>query len=243
MSVSLSNQEIEDRYFLLGRMEILNVLNELINRREPVTVYFNGGQDFILTVLLAARPGALVFDLGGDERINSLLAKSASCVFLAFPDGIRVQFSGLEPSRFAWDETDAFWVALPDRVVRLQRRESYRNILPVVNGLKVKLSDDRGATVGDWLLHDLCVGGFGASVSGEPHVRLGDSIAHVVIWLSDKKKLDCSGIVRHITQTDRQGKGHYRVGIELNNVPHVMEVAIQRYINKIEYERHKLLMK
>ncbi|CAN5724624.1 flagellar brake protein [soil metagenome] len=243
MSASLTNEEIEDRYFLLGRMEILNVLNDLIHRREPVSVYFNGGKDFILTLLLEARSDALIFDLGGDERTNKLLEKSASCVFIASPDGIRVQFSGLEPERFSWGDSDAFWVPLPERLVRLQRRECYRNVLPVINALKVTLSDQSGASLGDWALHDLSVGGFGASVAGEPRCKIGDTLAHVMIALSDKTKLDCSGIVRHISSIDRHGSGRYRVGVEFMQLPHKMEVAIQRYIIKIEYERRKLLMK
>ncbi len=243
MSASLSDQEIEDRYFLLGRMEILNVLNELIHRRIPVTVYFAGGKDFILSLLLSARSDALVFDLGSDEKTNRLLVKSAGCVFVAFPDGIRVQFSCVDPARFEWDESDAFWAPLPDRVIRLQRRDNYRNIVPVVNALRVQLEDEHDTILGDWPLHDLSVGGVAATISGDPLFKAGDVIAHVVIQISDKKKLDCVGIIRHITQVDRQGKGHSRVGIEFINLPHVMEVAIQRYINKIEYERHKLLMK
>lgn len=243
MSASLSNEEIEDRYFLLGRMEILNVLNDLIHRRESVSVYFNGGKDFILTLLLEARADALIFDLGGDERSNRLLEKSAACVFIATPDGIRVQFSGLEPKRFAWGDSDAFWVPLPERLVRLQRRECYRNVLPVINGLKVKLTNSDDVSLGDWSLHDLSVGGFGATVIGAPRLKIDDTVAHVMIALSDKTKLQCSGVVRHISLIDRNGAGRYRIGVEFVDLPHVMEVAIQRYIIKIEYQRRKLLMK
>lgn len=243
MSASLSNQEIEDKFFLLGKMEILNVLNDLVHRREPVSVYFNGGQEFILSILLAARSDGLIFDMGGDERANKLLDKSGYCVFVAFPDGIRVQFSGIDPSRFSWGDEDAFWIPLPDRVVRMQRRDDYRNVLPLVNALKVKLAADDGVNIGEWALHNLSVSGFGAIVDGEPHVRLGDTIGHVMIALSDKKRLDCTGVVRHITLLDRQGRGRYRVGVEFIDLPHVMEVAIQRYIIKIEYERRKLLAK
>ncbi|MDO8650928.1 MAG: flagellar brake protein [Undibacterium sp.] len=243
MSASLSNEEIEDRYFLLGRMEILNVLNDLIHRREPVSVYFNGGKDFILTLLLEARSDALIFDLGGDERSNNLLEKSDFCVFIATPDGIRVQFSGFEPKRFSWGESDAFWVPLPERLVRLQRRECYRNILPLISALRVTLSDIDDISLADWALHDLSVGGFGANVIGAPRLKTGQTIAHVMIALSDKTRLTCSGVVRHVSQIDRNDAGRYRVGVEFIDLPHVMEVAIQRYIIKIEYERHKLLMK
>lgn len=243
MSASLSDQEIEDKYFLMGKMEILSALNDLANRREPVSVYFNGGQDFILSILLSAKPDGLVFDMGGNAKANARLEKSEQCVFLATPDGIRVQFTALEPKRFWWGDEEAFWVALPERIVRMQRRDCYRNELHVVNPIRVQLSDANGTNILDWPLHDLSVGGFGASVIGEPHLKVGDSFDHIVIWISEKKRLDCGGIVRHISQIDRQGKGRYRVGIEFINLPHAMEVNIQRYIIKIEYERHKLSAK
>lgn len=243
MSASLSDQEIEDKYFLLGKMEILNLLNDLAHRREPVSIYFNGGQDFILSILLSAKSDGLVFDMGGDEKANARFEHCDQCVFLATPDGIRVQFTAIDPKRFWWGDEEAFWVPLPDRIVRMQRRDSYRNELPVLNPTRVNLTDENGSTLGDWPLHDLSVGGFGANVIGEPHIMPGDYIAHIIIWISDRKRLDCPGIVRHISQIDRQGKGRYRVGVEFKDLPHVMEVAIQRYIIKIEYERRKLLAK
>lgn len=242
MSASLSNDEIEDRFFLLGRMEILNILNDLIHRREPVTVYFNGGNEFILSLLLEARAEALIFDLGGDERANKLLEKAASCTFLALPDGIRVQFSGIEPNRFLWGDKDAFWVPLPERIVRLQRRESYRNSLPVVNPLRVKLLMEEDSQLYDLALHDLSVGGFAATVYGETPLRSDDKIAQLEIQLSDKNTLICPGQIRHVTLVSRDGNGRYRIGVKFLNLPHVMEVAIQRFIIKTEYERRKLLM-
>jgi c-di-GMP-binding flagellar brake protein YcgR len=243
MSASLSDDEIEDRFFLLGRMEILNALNDLIHRREAVAVYFNGGKDFILTLLLEARSDALIFDLGGDPRTNKMLAQATACVFIASPDGIRVQFSGIQPQRISWGDTDAFWVPLPNQVIRLQRRECYRNVLPVLTALKVKLSNEYGVNLCDWVLHDLSVSGFGATVIGAPHFANDETVAHVVIALSDKTRLDCSGMIRHISQIDRNGKGRFRVGVKFIDLPHVVEVAIQRYIIKIEFERRKLLMK
>lgn len=244
MTASLTDDEIEDRFFLLGRMEILNVLNDLIPRREPVMVYFNAGHDFFLTTLLEARPEALIFDLGGDLKANLRLVESPGCVLVASPDGIRVQFSGGRARRFSWGGSDAFWVPLPERVVRLQRRESYRILLPVAKALMVSLFADDGHNLGEWPMHDLSVGGLGATMSGHPDLEPGQTIGSVRFVLPNHRAIECSGLVRHITPvTDRRRGTRYCVGFAFSGLPRAMEVAIQRYVIKIEHERRKLLNK
>jgi c-di-GMP-binding flagellar brake protein YcgR len=243
MTTSLSNDQIEDKFFLLGKMEKLNILNDLAHRREPVTVYFNGGNDFILTILLAARPDALVFDLGGDERSNIALARSPSCTMIAMPDGIRVQFTGQNPERFMWGDQEAFWVPLPERVVRLQRRDTFRNQLPIANPIKVRLYDEQESRLAEWNLRDLSVGGFGAFVDGPPMLKVGDRIAHARIQIDAKHNVDCVCIVRHISLIDKSKQGRYQVGCSFEKLPHSMEVAVSRLIINIEYERHRLLKK
>ncbi len=241
MSASLSNEEIEDKYFLLGQIEILQLLNLLAHRREAVSVYFNSGQNFILTVLLSARPDGLVFDIGGDPRNNKLLEKAQQCVFMAFPDGIRVQFTGKVPQRFIWGDDAAFWCELPERVVRLQRRESFRNKLPLSHPIKARLSDTQGQLFAEWSIHDLSVGGFGIVIDGQPQLLVGELISQVWITLSTHKNLHCSIIVRHISPIDNARSGKYQVGFSFVNLPHDMDIAVQRVILNLEYERHRLL--
>jgi c-di-GMP-binding flagellar brake protein YcgR len=243
MTASLSNEEIEDKYFLLSQVEILSVLNELAHRREPVSVYFNAGQHFILTVLLSARPDGLVFDLGGDEKANLILAKAQQCVFMGFPDGVKVQFTGLNPERFMWGDQEAFWVPIPERMVRLQRRDSYRILLPIVKAPHAKLVDDDAKIIGNWIMHDLSVAGFGIFTEGEPSFKIGDRIPQVTIDIAAKSPLFCPVIVRHITFIERTRLGKYQVGFSFVDLSHVMDIAIQKTILNIEYERHKLLGK
>jgi len=108
MSASLSNEQIEDKFFLLGQREILGILNDLAHRREPVTVYFNEGREFIVTLILSARDDGLVFDIGGDARANNCWRKpvpacsrlclmaygcnSAGLIRSASPGAIRMPF-------------------------------------------------------------------------------------------------------------------------------------------------------
>ncbi|MBR7801325.1 flagellar brake protein [Undibacterium fentianense] len=241
MSASLSNEEIEDRYFLLGQVEILSILNDLAHRREPVSIYFNGGQNFTLSLILSARPDGLVFDLGGDPKTNALLEKAPQCVFMAFPDGIRVQFTGYNPQKFMWGDEAAFWVPVPERIIRLQRRENFRNLLPIANPFRVKLSDEDGDLIANWPIHDLSVGGFGVVIEGEPKFKIGDTIPQVWITLSPKSNLHCPAVVRHITFIEKTKNGRFQIGFDFVNLPHAMDIAVQRTIISIEYERRRLV--
>lgn len=243
MTASLSDDEIEDRYFLLGRMEILSILNDLIYRREPVMVNFNGGRDFFITTLLEARPEALVFDLGSDVKTNQRLGESAAgCIFVARLNGIHIQFSGSQVHRFSWGGSDAFWVALPERVVRRQRRESYRIVLPVARPLMVKLFAQEGGAGVEWPAHDLSVGGLGLQVLGMPELEQGQRIARLHLLLPKQRPIYCEAVVRHVTLlADRQGSARYRVGLSFAGLPPALGVAIQRFITRVEHERRGLL--
>ena len=242
MTASLSDEEIEDRYFLLGRMEILSILNDLIYRREPVMVNFNGGRDFFITTLLEARPEALVFDLGSDVKTNQRLGESPGCIFVARLNGIHIQFSGGSVHRFSWGGSDAFWVALPERVVRRQRRESYRIVLPVAKPMMVQLFEEDGGAGVEWPAHDLSVSGLGLQVVGMPDLETGQKIARIRLALPKQRPINCAAVVRHVTLlADRQGSARYRVGLSFAGLPPALGVAIQRFITKMELERRGLL--
>ncbi len=242
MTVLLSDEEIEERYFLLGRMEILSVLNELIYRREQVTVTFNAGRDYFLTTLLEARHDALIFDLSGDAKANQLVEKSPSCVFVGRLNGILVQFRTSQVHRFSWGGSDAFWVPLPERVVRRQRRESYRILLPVAKPLMVKLFLEEGYLLGEWPGHDLSVGGLSVNMLGHPGFEPGEKIDRLNLMLPKQGAIVCSAEVRHVTLlSDHQNISRYRVGVAFTELSSAMGVAIQRYITNAEHERRSLV--
>lgn len=243
MSASLTDEEIEDRYFLLGRMEILSVLNELIYRREQVTVSFNGGRESFLTLLLEARHDALIFDLSGDARANMLVEKSPSCLFVARLNGILVQFRTEQVHRFFWGGSEAFWVPLPERVVRRQRRENYRILLPLAKPMMVKLYLEDGIVHGEWPAHNLSVGGLGINMQGAVDLEQGQKIDRLNLVLPKQRAIVCSAVVRHVTfLSDHQHISRYRVGLGFSELAPAMGVAIQRYITQVEHERRALAM-
>jgi flagellar brake protein len=245
MNLSQNDEEIEDRFFLLGRMEIINCLNDLIRGREALTVYFNQGKDFLLTTLLEASSEHVLFDLGGDPRANRRLeASTTGCVMVAVQNGIRIQFASAQPPRrFAWGGADAFEVPLPVKIVRMQRRESYRVTLPVKKPVMARLTNDEGALVCELAIHDLSVGGAGLNAVGKTTLAEGDEL-DIAFALTDGQMMRNRAKVRHVTQVGSTGAHPIlRIGLAFLRLPLSSSAKMQRFILHIEHQRNALVQK
>ncbi|NEX59613.1 flagellar brake protein [Noviherbaspirillum galbum] len=245
MDLSQNDSEIEDRFFLLGRMEIINCLNDLIRQREPLTVYFNQGKDFILTTLLEAGAEHVLFDLGGDPRANRRLESSTgNCVMVAVQNGIRIQFSVPQaPRRFSWGGADAFEVPLPARIVRMQRRESYRVTLPVKKPVMAKITNDSGVLICELPIHDLSVGGAGLNAVDQSALAEGDEV-DISFPLGEGQVIRNRAKVRHVTQVGSTGSHPLlRVGLCFLRLPVASSARLQRFILQVEHQRSALVQK
>jgi c-di-GMP-binding flagellar brake protein YcgR len=241
---TLTNAEIEDRYYLQGRMEVLGLLHDLIHRREHLNVRFGGGaDDFMMTVLLDARADdGLIFDIASLDHINKRLLDAKNCIFVGAPDGVRVQFSTGPVVRVSWGGQDAFQVTLPRRAIRLQRRESFRVLTPVVHPLMARAYDESGAVRSEWPVHDISVGGVGLTVGLESGLEAGQRLSKLTLDLADAGRIECGVTVRHVTERSRAASGvKVRAGLRFDGLPRVFDVAIQRYVVHVEHERRRLV--
>jgi flagellar brake protein len=239
---SLSNEQIEERFLVRGRMEILHILNDLIHRYEPVTINYNDGADSFVTRLLEARDQVLIFEPDEDGAVSLARLKSADCFFLAHPDGIRVQFSGSQVRRISWGGSNALSMPLPQCIARLQRQESLRIQIPASAGLVVQLFDDRGVSLGAWPLHDLSVGGLGVNVADQLHLKTANSLARARLHLPELGTVDCAVVLRHTSDFNRgEPNLSYRIGVGFCDLPVAMRAMIQRYIITSGHARRNLM--
>lgn len=237
---SASTEEEDERFFLTGPTEIAFALNDLVHRGERVTVNFAGGSQQILSMLLEVdrRDGTLIFDRGGSEGANAKLLGSPRNIFIAKPDGIKVQFVTGEVSETAFNERDAFVTDLPERVVRLQRRESFRVATPITRPVICQFGMVNGEPL-SLPLHDISVCGVGLTLSGKlPFFELGKRLPMIRIDLPEHGEVRCSAAVRHLTQlSTAHGQPVFLVGLRLEELPHAMQARIQRFIVDLERAR------
>ena len=231
------------QYLLHNRGEILTVAKSLINHGSQITIFFNEGQDLLLTTLLAAddRKG-LVFDYGSTDMINQRAGKADKLFCIASLDRVKIQFVLRRLEHIQFQGRSAFQSALPDSLLRLQRREYYRLTMPVTRPLvcHVPVTDESGGSkVLAFNVVDISGGGVALAFNTNgPLLARDTDYPDCSIELPEVGKVSVTLHVRSIFEVSlRSGALLQRGGCQFVKMPGPMLTLIQRYIIKIERER------
>ncbi len=232
------------KYLLHSKKEILFILRAMRDKGSLITVYFNQGNDFLLTTLLSvsADGNAMLIDPGSNAEMNRKALASEKLVFIATHDKVKIQFTvkHLAPTEHAGRE--AFRAAIPDELLRLQRREFYRLTAPIAHPLRcsipVKMADG-SQTVFETTVIDISGGGLGVMAPPEGVEFETDHLfENCRIELPEVGTVLATLRVRNVFEfTLRSGAKTKRSGCEFVDLPGNMLTLIQRYIIRIERER------
>ena len=242
----LSEAEIEERFLIRGTRPVAFLLAGFTRTSDQFSVSFHDGEEMMLTTLLAVQMerGVLVFDCSGSDDINKRFQQSARHVFSGRPGGIQVQFSTGRATETIFGGSKAFAAALPDALLRLQRRETFRIETPIGKPLQFFGRRADGSLL-NLPAHDMSVAGIGTTASALPEALVaGERLESCHFALpEDAHELFFSATVRHVTsQFGRNGLQQWRIGLHFENMPAIEENRIQRYIARVERERHELVV-
>jgi c-di-GMP-binding flagellar brake protein YcgR len=230
------------QYFLYSKTEILSVLRSIIQKAPQITVHFDEGRFFFLTSMLALRSGntEFTFDVGSNKEVNARALKAEKLIFTTLVDKVKIQFS-LDHLRCEEHQGRSVFVgAVPDNLLRLQRREFFRLSLSIINPIHLRATLDPDNLSIDIPLLDISGGGVGLMFSVDLASRLekGQMMTDCRIMLPEEGLLVCTLCVRNMFDvTTRSGSRHVRVGCEFVDLPASRLSAVQRYIIHVERGR------
>lgn len=241
----LSEAEIEDRFHVVGTLPIAFMLTGFARERDSFSVQFGSGQAMFLTTLLNVEPhsGVLIFDCSGSDETNRQFLASERNVFVGRPAGIHVQFVTGPAREIRYEGGKAFSVGLPKRLLRLQRRDYFRIETPRVRPLQFFGRLPGGALL-NLPAHDISVAGIGLTAPTPPEgLEVGMALENCRFSLPEEEQdLFFRASVRHITACEsRAGIRQWRIGLQFADLPGNAENRIQRYIARLERERHELI--
>jgi len=240
--LELEEADAYNQYLLHSPTEIAFVLRTAMQKGCMMTVFFDMGQSFFLTSLVAVSPQGLILDYGSDEEINQRAQKATRLVCTTSVDKVKVQFALSGLTLITHEGRPAFKSALPESLLRLQRREYFRVSTPIANPLKCKVAIDteEGEQILDFPLLDISAGGVGLMVSTEQaaYFSRGTQFKQCLLNLPDDGPIKMDLEVRNAFDvTTRSGNHYTRVGCEFVNLPGLLLTMIQRYITRLERER------
>jgi c-di-GMP-binding flagellar brake protein YcgR len=234
-----------DQYLLYSRAEIAAILRALMQKRALVSAYFNNNRSFLLTAVLAVDMAAdtLVLDCGRESGTNHQALLAKQLLLTAAIDKVKVQFTLGKLSETQHAGLPAFSAALPDKLLRLQRREYFRLSTPIAKPVKFVTTIKRmdGSTlIAEASLLDISGGGVGlmATPSLAALLPSGMVLGDCKMTLPDEGLLVANLCIRNkFDVTTRGGARYVRVGCEFVAIPGARMSMVQRYITRVERER------
>jgi c-di-GMP-binding flagellar brake protein YcgR len=234
-------------YLIHDRREIAKLMHTLATRNVLLAAHVAGHAQSFMTVVLAVGDDgdSVLLDASPDDTINASAMTAGQLVCTTRLDGIRVQFSVSTPVRVAHEGYAALRSALPDRVLRLQRREFYRLTVPSSDPVTCTISAaDADGTVRSIALRVLDISNGGIAVVVPPEgIRFepGMEFPDCTLAIPDGGTATVRLRVRNVFATGG-GNQHkkLRAGCEFIAMPTRFAAQIQRYIFKVERERRNL---
>jgi c-di-GMP-binding flagellar brake protein YcgR len=258
--LELDEADTYSQYFLHSPTEIVFVLRAAMQKGAMMTVFFDMGKSFFLSSILSVAPEGIVLDCGSHEETNLRALKATRLACTLNVDRVKVQFAleTLSPQEF--DGHPAFFSILPERILRLQRREYFRISTPMLRPPKCVIDfpgpaeDDNGdaanattATDGtaearhvEFSLVDISAGGLSLRVppAHSAFFRRGILLENCVLSLPESGAIRVKLSVRMILEVTLQsGQRFFRAGCEFVDPPRSLPTTVQRYIITLERER------
>ena len=240
----LSISDEESKCLIHSRTEIAFLLHGIMKHNALITVYFNGGREFILTSIVGFDPAnnGLLLDLGPDEDLNKRLVESKHLLITTTHERVKVKFSGTQAIRINYKGHAAFRVGMPQNLIRMQRREYYRIATSIVHPLKcrIMLPIDGVDGMAEVTVLDISCGGVALidqhhSVDLEP----GNSFAICHLALPDLGIIVAGLKVCNTYEvTLRNGLACKRSGCQFISMQESDRSRVQRYITRLERDLH-----
>lgn len=226
-----------------SRREIISLLRGIGEKNQLIRLLIQGEADVALTSVLDVDgdSNTLYLDCPIDKDQNRRIVAAKRLSYETTLDKIRILFVSEGAQETTYKNLPALKVAIPDSLIRLQRREYYRMATPVSNPVCVTITMDGAPMM--FPLADISCGGIAVL---DNKLLLGNTIGNkhegCRIDLPEIGPVTTALQVRNLLDlTLLNNKTNRRVGCEFVDISRGNLANVQRYITKLERERNARL--
>lgn len=234
LTVEKFHEGEEQKFLINSPKEIQLILQAIAQKKSNAMLHINDDEQVIKTVILAANAQGLWLDVGPSDWDNKSVLLNETLTLVTMHQGAKVQFScqGIELAMFA--SLPAFHCPLPAKIVRLQRREYFRLLIPVDAPLKCVIppKTDKPVQQDEIAIMDISVGGI-ALVCKETgvHLEAGEIYPDCQIELPGIGMLTATLQVKNLSDvTSPSGHITKHAGCEFVHPDGQSGMLLQRYV-------------
>jgi c-di-GMP-binding flagellar brake protein YcgR len=234
LKIEVFSQDEEDDFILRDPKEILAVLRDIAQQHNRVALYYNEDSSMVLTLLLAVDEHGLWVDAAPNPADNRHIERSQRIVFVSTHNQAKVQWISTETTQGLYQNSAAFYLPLPRKLLRLQRRDYYRLVNPEPQALKCRIrpSPTQRHRHHDATIMDISIGGVALTCT-EEGVALtpGTSYPDCEIELPDVGTIRTGIEVKNVFEvTARNGEVKRRAGCVFVKPDAETRMMLQRYV-------------
>ena len=238
LKIELFSNEEENEYLVSNPREIVSILQTIAQRKSRVALYYNEGNSMVLTMILAADEHGVWIDASSNMHDNRVIERSKRIIFVSTHNQAKVQFIASDVVLGLYENAPAFSLALPRKLLRLQRRDYYRLVTPETNALKciIRPVPEKAHIQHEVTVMDISIGGVAlvCEASGF-ELQPGMVYEHCQIELPEIGTLQAAIEVRNAFEiTDRNGKVKRRAGCVFVKPDGRATMMLQRYVAQMQ---------
>ena len=123
-----NDEDLEFR--ISSKREMLFILQNIAEQCTSVALFYGSGQSSVLTTLLGANGHGMWLDVGPFPPENKQLLLSNKVTFVSLHQHVKIQFVAYDIESDLYENNEAFYLELPEYLLRIQRREYFRTAIP-----------------------------------------------------------------------------------------------------------------
>lgn len=232
------NDDEEEKFLIYSKKEIQLMLHAIAQKKTRAMLYFNHGKQFIITRLLAVDHEGMWLDVGPSDEDNEQILRSNELILVSMHNHAKVQLSSPQIFMASYAGEPAFYMQLPERMLRLQRRDYFRLPIPATAALKcvIPVASEKIDKPHEVTIMDISVGGV-ALVCKEHGIALeeGETYPDCRINLPGIGTLLATVQVKNLFEvTAKNGVVTKHAGCEFIQLNGQMSMLLQRYIAQMQ---------
>ena len=238
LKIELFSSDQENEFLITNPKEIISILSTIAQRKSRVALYYNEGNSMVLTMILAADENGVWIDAASNPLDNRHIERSNRIVFVSTHNQAKVQFVASSAMLGTYEDSPAFLLALPRKLLRLQRRDYYRLVTPETHALKcvIRPIPDQAHIQHEITVMDISIGGV-ALVCEASGIELqpGMRYENCEIELPDVGTVEATIEVKNTFEiTDRSGNIKRRAGCVFVRPNGQTTMLLQRYVAQMQ---------